>query len=505
MSTSFDITRRQLLAGAGATAAAVLFDRAGAHAGQAGRAPVARPIVFTHTTVVTVDGQQDDVALAVEGQTIAAIGPTDDLLRRYPNADVYDGRGKALFPGLINCHAHLSATIQRGFNEDFGFPNNYQLAVSTNSLLSREENVLMSQVGMLEALRTGTTTIVENVGGIAREAAMLADTGLRCVFAESFNDRENAGVMSAELLVRSGPPTYSAKLREEGMQRISDLHTAWHGKKDGRISVFPAVAHAENCSGELLTAVREFAEKHDLGYTIHANQTTWEADYMVKFHGLRPIEYMSKHDFLGPRLFAAHCRYLSASEIALLGRSKSIVSHQPGMAGNRGSNPPIPELRAAGATIAMGTDNNTNDVFTVLRVGLVTERMRRTWDASPGMTPQPEDVFEDCTLGGAQAVRQLKSIGSLDIGKKADILVVNTQKAHLVPSGRIISTWIHNGQPSDIESVIVDGAFVMRDNKVLTMDEPAVIAEANKVGQRVWKKVIEAGGPIKIPGRTRKG
>ena len=224
---------------------------------------------------------------------------------------------------------------------------------------------------------------------------------------------------------------------------------------------------------------------------------------MVKWHGLRPIEYFAKHDFLGPRFIAAHCRYVNAAEIALLGRSKSIVSHQPGMAGNRGANPPIPELRDAGATIAMGTDNNTNDVFTVLRVGLITERMRRN-DATPGLLPQPEDIFEDCTLGGAAAVRQATSIGSLEVGKKADLIVVNTLKAHLVPSGRILSTWIHNGQPSDVESSMVDGRFVMRDNKVLTVDEAALVAEADKVGRRVWKRVVEAGGPIPIPGRSRR-
>jgi len=500
MSPSIDLTRRQLLAGAGAGAAAMFLESSGVQAQP--RPQSGRPILFTHTTVVTVNGQMDDVALAVDGGVIAAIGPTDQVQAKYPNADVYDGRGKAVFPGLINCHAHLSATIERGFNEDFGFPNSMRLAVQPNSLLSPDERVLMSVIGMLEALKTGTTTIIENVGGIAREAKALADTGLRCVFAESFNDKDNAGVMSAELLVKSEKPTYSAKLRDEGMQRIADLHSAWHGKDDGRISVFPAVAHAENCSGDLLKAVREFAEKHDLGYTIHANQSTWEADYMMKWHGLRPIEYFAKYDFLGPRFIAAHCRYLNASEITLLGRSKSIISHQPGMAGNRGANPPIPELREAGATIAMGTDNNTNDVFTVIRVGLITERMRRN-DATPGLLPQPEDIFEDCTLGGAQAVRQAKTIGSLDIGKKADLIVVNTQKAHLVPSGRILSTWIHNGQPSDVESSMVDGRFVMRNNKVLTLDETALIAEADKVGQRVWKRVVDAGGPIPIPGRQK--
>lgn len=502
MSSSSALSRRQLLATAGAGAAALLFERSGA-AAQTPRPPGNRPIVFTHTTVQTPGGQLDDVALAVENGVIAAIGPTEQVQPRYPSADVYDGRGKAIFPGLINCHSHLNATIERGFNEDFGFPNSLRLAVQPGSLLSPEERVLMSVIGMVEALRTGTTTIIENVGGIAREAKAVADVGLRTVFAESFNDREGAGVMSAELLAKSEKPTYSTRLRDEGMQRIADLHAAWHGKDNGRISVFPAVAHAENCSGELLNLVRAFAEKHDLGYTIHTNQSTWEADYMVRWHGLRPVEYMAKYDFLGPRFIAAHCRYVSANEIALLGRSKTIVSHQPGMAGNRGANPPIPELRAAGATIAMGTDNNTNDVFTVLRVGLITERMRRN-DASPGLLPQPEDIFEDCTLGGAMAVRQSRTIGSLEVGKKADLIVVNTQKAHLVPSGRILSTWIHNGQPSDVESSMVDGTFVMRAGKVLTVDEAALVAEADKVGQRVWKKVVETGGPIPIPGRLRR-
>ena len=99
------------------------------------------------------------------------------MLKRYPDAEVYDGRGKALFPGLINCHAHLAATLARGFNEDFGFPNSARLAVQPGSLLQGEEATLMVTVGALEAIRTGTTTIVENTGGIGRSAAALARHG----------------------------------------------------------------------------------------------------------------------------------------------------------------------------------------------------------------------------------------------------------------------------------------------------------------------------------------
>jgi len=490
-----EITRRELLAGASAGAAALFLEQQGVHA-QA--PPGGRAVVFAHTTIVTHDAVHDDFALAVEGDKIAAIGPSDQVLRSHANAEIYDGRGKAIVPGLINCHAHMSAVLERGFNEDFGFPNSAKLSVRPSSLLRGDEDMLMVKVAALEAIRTGTTTIVENVGNIAPNAQALADSGLRCVFAESVRDAENVpGPMSPELLARSTAPTFSAKLRDEGMQRISDLFSKWHGAKHGRISVFPAASLAEMCSPDLLQAVRAFAEKHDLGYTIHLSQSTPEVDFMVKYHGVRPPAFLDKHGFLGPRLFAAHCRYVNDADVALLGKSRTIISHQANMAANRGVIPPIAKLRAAGCPIANGTDNNTNDVFSVMKVALLTERISRN-DPIPGTRPQPEDMLKDATLGGAKAVNQETQLGSLDVGKKADLLVVNTQTSYLVPAGRFVSAWIHNGQASDIESVMVDGQFVMRDRKILTMDEPALVAEADKVGKRIWKQV-NAAGPITIP------
>jgi len=223
---------------------------------------------------------------------------------------------------------------------------------------------------------------------------------------------------------------------------------------------------------------------------------------MLKFHGMRPAVYLAAHEFLGPRLFAGHCRYLDSNEIALLGRSGTIVSHQAPMAANRGVIPPITALREAGCTIANGTDNNTNDIFEVMRIAMVTERISRASEATPGLRPQPEDVLEDAARGGAKATRNAKVLGSLEVGKKADLIVLDTQRIHLVPAMRIVSAWIHNGQPSDIESVMVDGDFVMRDRKILTMDEAAIIKQADEVGRRVWAKVLDSG-PVTAPGLWR--
>lgn len=501
------MTRRQLLIRAGATLGASLLLPGVACSNdeqtENDRQPTNTTFVFTHTTVVTGDANRaalKDVALAVKDGIIAAIGPTDELLQEFPDAEVIDGRNKALLPGIINCHAHLSAAIARGFNEDFGFPNRAGLKVGPESLMSTEERALMSMMAALHSIRTGTTTVVEYTSRIQSEATELVKTGLRWVFAEGVNDRVGATVMSPESFAASSTPEFSAKLREEGMQRVEDLYSAWHGKNKGRIMVNPAVIHTENASPELLHSVRGFAEKHNLSYTIHLNQTHAEINYMMKYHKARPAEYLYQHDFLGPRLVAAHARYVDENEIALLGKTKTIISHQAAMAANRGVSPPIPALREAGCTICLGTDNNNNDLFAVMKVAMLTERILRN-DEHPGLLPQPEDILQDAALGGAQAIGMGKTLGLLEVGRKADLIVLNTKQAHLVPSGRILSAWLHNGQPSDIESTMVDGEFIMRDHKILSVDEASLIAEADKVGQRIWSQVQQAN-PVVPPFRT---
>ena len=185
---SSNLSRRELILGAGSAGLLLRSSRLRAESVAKKNSQQGSTVVFTHTTVVNPDAVHKNVALAVEGSEIVAIGPTERVLEMYPRAEIYDGRDKALLPGLINCHAHMGAVIARGFNEDFGFPNTANLAVSPNSLLEGEEDILMVKVAALEAIKTGTTTIVENTGNIHRDAAALASTGLRCVFAVRTHD-----------------------------------------------------------------------------------------------------------------------------------------------------------------------------------------------------------------------------------------------------------------------------------------------------------------------------
>ena len=142
---------------------------------------------------------------------------------------------------------------------------------------------------------------------------------------------------------------------------------------------------------------------------------------------------------------------MDPAEIEVLGRARVTISHQAAMAANRGVSPPIPALRAAGCTIALGTDNNTNDVFEVMRIALLTERIRRGEDEVPGLRPQPEDILEDATMGGARAAHQEASCGTLEIGKKADILIVDTVRPHMTPYGRVISALLSRSFSGRVE------------------------------------------------------
>ena len=165
-------------------------------------------------------------AIVVDGERIVAVGPSADMVARYPHAQVIEGSGKAVFPGLINCHTHLCLTSSRGIQEDFGFPSTLRFPVTVQAMLSREENAVFAVLGALEALRSGTTALLEIGRGTDAYSDALATTGLRLVLADTASDLDPARVPAGRF-------EYVPSLREAALQRTSDLISRWHGAAGG--------------------------------------------------------------------------------------------------------------------------------------------------------------------------------------------------------------------------------------------------------------------------------
>ena len=451
--------------------------------------------VIANATVVTCDPQRAihyGAALAVRDGRIAAVGPSAEVEARFPAAERVDGRGRAIFPGFINCHTHMLATADRGILEDFGFPTTLRFPTTGRGLLSDEERVAFALLAAIEAIRCGTTSLLEISDRVPQYARALADTGLRLFLAENFNDIDDEAL-------RRGRFEFSESKLDAGLQRSADLISGWHGAENGRVRCFVAPHAPELCSPNLLRRSMDLADAHALRRTIHLSQSHKEVEAVMRTRGVRPTQYLFANDFLDDRLLAAHCRYVDDSEIALLGAGGVSVSNNPAIAARRGAAAPAFELLAAGCPMGLGSDNMSEDMIEAARAGLFHERVRRNDE----MLPQPEDVLEWATIGGARALVASDEIGSLETGKKADLFAIDIRRAHLVPTLRVVSALIHQGQPADVTDVMVDGAWIMRDSRVLNVDEADVIARAEEAGHRAWRRLVDenpdAPFPIRLP------
>jgi 5-methylthioadenosine/S-adenosylhomocysteine deaminase len=450
--------------------------------------------IIHSTTIVTADDActvQYDAAIVVEADRIAAIGPTAELLALYPAAERIDGRGKAVMPGFANTHTHLALTLARGIYEDLSPAHKPPFVGGLAPLplpqLSPEEHQLMCQLGVVEAIRSGTTLVLEDAVGIQRYAEALAASGLRFLLCERAWDRAHAAIG------QPGPFEIDPALAEQGLTRIEALHRRWHGQENGRICVGLAAWAPDLCSPQLLRDLRALQERLDVIATIHLNQIWGEVAAVQEQRGLRPTEYLARCGFLSPRLVAAHCRCMTPDEERLLGASGAAVAFNAAIAARRGLSPRIADLEAYGCTIALGTDNMAEDMVEVMRTALFMERVRR----QDGRQPTPEQAFMWATRHGYRALG-MGDGGWLAPGNKADLIVIDLRRAHLVPLLRVVSCFVHQGQARDVEAVMVDGRWLMRDGALLTMDEAAIVREADRIGRAAWQRLF-AERPALIP------
>ena len=454
-------------------------------------------ILITNTTVVTCDATRRihyGAGLAVAGERITEVGPSAEVEAGHPDAERVDGRGKVVFPGLVNCHTHLLATADRGILEDFGFPTTLRFPTTGRGLLDEDGRNVFGLLGALEAIRSGTTTMLEISNDIPSYADSLAATGMRLFLAENFNDIEDAEL-------ERGRYVFSPEKLDAGLRRSEDLISRWHGARDGRVRCMVSPHAPELCSPELLRESVLLAERSGVGSTIHLSQSHKEVEGVMRTRGVRPTQYLFANGLLSERLVVAHCRYVDDSEIALLGQHNVAVSNNAAIAARRGAAAPVLELQAAGCAIGMGSDNMAEDMVEVMRAGLFHERARRNDE----MWPAPEDVLEWATIGGARALGIADEVGSVETNKKADLFMIDARRAHLVPTLRIVSGFVHQGQPSDITHVMVNGEWLMKDGRVLTIDEADIIKRAERMGHEAWGRLVADNPDVPFPIRLPPG
>ncbi|HEU5195262.1 MAG TPA: amidohydrolase family protein [Methylomirabilota bacterium] len=442
--------------------------------------------VLHDTTVVTGDEAGTilyDAALLIERGRIAAAGPSAQILAQRPDAERVDARGCAVLPGFANTHTHLPRVLARGIYEDLSPPHEPPFTGGLAPLplpkTSPEEDRVLALLGALEAIRSGTTLLLEEGHGLDVYAGALADTGLRLVLCERAWDRAKASIG------QPGPFEVDAALGEAGVARIGAFHARWHGAAEARVQTGLAAWAPDMASPELLGRLRKLQDELGVLASIHLNQVWGEVAAVREQRGVLPTEYLARTGFLSDRLVAAHCRCMTADEERTLGASRAAVAINSCIAARRGLAANIDELERAGCRITLGTDNMAEDMVEVTRTAMFMERVRRT----DGRRPTPEAALGWATRNGYRALG-VPDGGWLTAGNRADLVVVDLRRAHLTPALRVVSDFIHNGQAADVRSVMVDGRWLMRDHRVITLDETAIVAEADRIARAAWGRLF---------------
>ena len=427
-------------------------------------------------------------AIFIQNGIIQDIGESHLLEAKYPSVTTVEGEGKVIFPGLINCHTHLLATADKGILEDFGFPTTLKFPTTGRGLLNEDERNVFAKLACIEAIKSGTTTLLEISNDIAGYAQTLDSAGLRVFLGETLSDIDDSKLTE-------GVYEYSSHKRDIGIGKASGLINAWDGKSNDRIRGFVAPHAPERVSPELLKASRDLAEKHDLGYTIHLSQSYKEIEAVKRTRGVLPTHYLFANEFLSDRLVAAHCRYVESSEMALLGQNNTGISHNAAIGARRGAAAPVSELLSSGCSVGLGSDNMAEDMVEVMRAALFHERVRKNDE----INPQPEDILEWGTMGGARTLGIADEVGSIEVGKKADLFMIDFRKAHLVPTLRIVSSFIHNGLSSDVTDVMIDGEWIMQNSSIKSISEAEVIEQAEEIGHKVWNRLVRENPNVPFP------
>lgn len=432
--------------------------------------------------ILTMDGERRRYrrgAIAIEGERITAVGPSDTLLAQAgPEVTRVSLAGRWILPGFINSHVHTSQQLGRGVADDVDLLTWLRHRVwPYESHLTAEDSYVSSLLVGIEQIRSGVTCFAEPGGQFVDSMGRaLSQLGLRAALAKSTMD------------MGEGLPEPWQRSTDEELAMQLEHFERWHGAANGRLRVWFGLRTIFNCSDELILRTAELAETHETGIHMHVAEIPEEIRFARETRGASTVTHLAKLGVLAPNFLAAHCVWLTPAEITLFARNDVKVSHNPAAAMRVLGFAPIVELIDAGVCVALGTDGAPcNNRMTLIDEMWLASLINKGRVHDPTAMPV-EQVLAMVTCDGARAVLWEDEIGSLEVGKKADLVVINPDSATMLPLHDGVANLVNAMREHNVESVMCDGQWLMRDRKILTVDEQEVLAMAKVHAQQIAER-----------------
>lgn len=451
-------------------------------------------ILIENGLLVTVDSQRriiQDGAIAIQDNKIEDIGKTNEIKQKYKGIKIINAKNKVVTPGLIDSHLHLTDG-PKGF-----IPDNVTAESSVVdwilwilACLTPEEEYLLSLLVLTEALKTGTTTFFE--GGTIKyvESAVKAikETGIR----------GNIGRFTADLI---NEQKEFKQTPDEAIQIYRENFKTYNGQADGRIMIWIHLIGVGTQSPDLLVKAKNLADELKIGLSMHQSQTPEEVDNYIKRYGRRPIEHLAELGVLDKNVRFIHMIDLSDREIELLKEYEVKLVHCPltcfrlGYGGTDIGK--FHKIIGSDITVALGCDgSNCSNTYDLLRAVYVVAGMYKDRYRDVNYVPA-ETAFEMATINGAKAMLMEDQIGSLEIGKKADVTIFDKRKPEWLPTVNLMNNLVYSADGKSVDTVIVNGKVVVENQKMVTIDEEALYDEIEKID---WGKIItERTGLVSAP------
>ena len=418
----------------------------------------------------------EDCSVVIDQSWIKEVGPTADLEAAYTAATVLDGKNKLMMPGFVDAHMHTCQQLLRGRTAD-EYPMVWtRFLVPFESNLLPEDSYVSAKMACLEMIKNGTTSFADS-GGVHmhRVADAVIESGMRAAIAKSTMDMGNAitGAM------------------KETIARTIELYDTYQGAGDGRIDIFFAIRQIMTCSEMLMRMVAENAAERSTGIHMHLCEHRDEVSFCLQNYQKRPAEVLADLGVLGPRLLTAHNVMLSDHDIQLLADNQVKLVHCPRANLCSHGFPKVPTILQAGCSVGLASDGSSFsgvDLFDEIKV--LRYAMLCFWGLSyfDPVVMTCKTLLKMATQGGANALGHGDILGTVEAGKKADVILINLDQPHFLPSQVLVNTLVDSGCGRDVTDSIIDGMLVMKDREVLTMDEEQVMYDARVHMEQIIKR-----------------